>query len=163
MPKLIINGTMHELVEDVITIGRGADNTVVINDPSVSAHHAQLQLAGETYWLKDLGSTNGTHVNGKPVTETLLRFDDRIRFGAAEAVYESDATGSKPLPKPEEIEARPALVSVAPADFAKAAAPRGGPQARDPLRAGIFVALVMALLAFIGSLIAAWLMRAPGL
>ncbi|MBX6326632.1 MAG: FHA domain-containing protein, partial [Chthoniobacterales bacterium] len=79
MPKLIINGTMHELVEDVITIGRAADNTVVINDPSVSAHHAQLQLAGETYWLKDLGSTNGTHVNGKPVTETLLRFDDRIR------------------------------------------------------------------------------------
>ena len=45
-------------------------------------------------------------VNGKPVTETVLRFDDRIRFGAAEARYESsEIGGSKPLPKPEEIKA----------------------------------------------------------
>src|SRR5881275_1374634 len=82
MPKLIISGTTYELVDDLITIGRGPDNTIIINNPSVSARHAHLQLAGETYRLKDLGSTNGTHVNGKPVTETLLSFDDRIRFGA---------------------------------------------------------------------------------
>ena len=88
MPKLIISGTTYELVDDLVTIGRGPDNTIVINNPSVSARHAQLQLAGETYRLKDLGSTNGTHVNGKPVTETLLCLDDRIRFGAAEARYE---------------------------------------------------------------------------
>ena len=55
MPKLVINGTAHELIEDLITIGRGADNMIVINDPSVSTHHAELQRAGETYQLKDLG------------------------------------------------------------------------------------------------------------
>src|SRR5438270_11700492 len=85
MPKLIISGTSYELVDDLITIGRGPDNTIVINNPSVSARHAQLQLAGETYRLKALGSTNGTNVNGKPVTETVLSFDDRIRCGAIDA------------------------------------------------------------------------------
>src|SRR5689334_302493 len=107
MPKLIISGVPHELIDEAITIGRGADNTIVVNDPSISTHHAQLLLEGNTYRLKDLDSTNGTRVNGKPVTETVLRFDDRIRFGAAEARYESsEASGSKPLPKPEEIKVR---------------------------------------------------------
>ncbi len=107
MPKLIISGTTHELVDEAITIGRGPDNTIVVNDPSISTHHAQLLLEGDTYRLKDLDSTNGTRVNGKPVTETVLRFDDRIRFGAAEARYESsEVGGSKPLPKPEEIKAQ---------------------------------------------------------
>src|SRR5437016_13331049 len=82
MPKLIISGTTYELVDDLITIGRGPDNTIVINNPSVSARHAHLQLAGETYRLKDLGSTHGTNVNGKPDTETLRSCDDRSRFGA---------------------------------------------------------------------------------
>ena len=87
MPKLIISGVTHELVDEAITIGRGPDNTIVVNDPSISTHHAQLLLEGDTYRLKDLDSTNGTRVNGKPVTEAVLRFDDRIRFGAAEARY----------------------------------------------------------------------------
>src|SRR5205823_302419 len=60
MPKLVISGTAHELVEDLITIGRGPDNTITINDPSVSTHHAQLQLVGETYRLKDLDSANAS-------------------------------------------------------------------------------------------------------
>src|SRR5215470_16864037 len=82
MPRLIINGTAHELVEDLVTIGRGPDNTIVIGDSSVSSHHAQLQRVSKNYQLKDLGSTNGTLVNDIPVTETTLRSDDRIRFGA---------------------------------------------------------------------------------
>jgi hypothetical protein len=73
MPKLIISGVTHELVDEAITIGRGPDNTIVVSDPSISTHHAQLLLEGDTYRLKDLDSTNGTRVNGKPVTEAVLR------------------------------------------------------------------------------------------
>ena len=40
MPKLIISGTTYELVDDLVTIGRGPDNAIVINNPSVSARHA---------------------------------------------------------------------------------------------------------------------------
>src|SRR5436305_13514594 len=113
MPKLTISGTTYELVDDLITIGRGPDNTIVINNPSVSARHAHLQLAGETYRLKDLGSTSGTQVNGTPVTGTVLSFDDRIRFGATEARFESDATGPRPVPQLEASKARPAELSAA--------------------------------------------------
>src|SRR5262249_59466921 len=77
MPKLIISGVTYELVDEAITIGRGPDNTILVNDPSISTHPAQLLLEGDTYRLKDLDSTNGTRVNGKPVTETVLHFDDR--------------------------------------------------------------------------------------
>src|SRR3982751_3175762 len=106
MPKLIISGVTHELVDEAITIGRGADNTIVVNDPSISTHHAQLLLEGDTYRLKDLDSTNGTRVNGKPVTESVLRVDDRIRFGAAEAKYQSSRVcAAKAIPDPGEIKA----------------------------------------------------------
>jgi pSer/pThr/pTyr-binding forkhead associated (FHA) protein len=163
MPKIIITGTTYELVEDLVTVGRSPDSTIVINNPSVSARHAQLQLAGETYRLKDLGSTNGTHVNGKPVTETLLSFDDRIRFGAVEARYESDATGSRPLPKLEEIKATPAELSAAPADFTNVSPLRRQKQQSDPIRNGILIGLAIVLLVFLGSMVAVLMMHAPRL
>jgi pSer/pThr/pTyr-binding forkhead associated (FHA) protein len=163
MPKLIISGITYELVDNLVTIGRGPDNAIVINDPSVSARHAQLQLAGETYRLKDLGSTNGTQVNGKPVTETLLSFDDRVRFGAAEARFESDASGSRPLPQLEEIKARPAELSAVPSDFTNVSPFPRQKQQNDPLRNGIFIGLAIVLLVFLGSMIAVVMMHAPRL
>src|SRR2546428_12479553 len=111
MPKLVISGTAHELVEELITIGRAPDNTIVIDDPSVSASHAQLERRGEGYRIKDLESTNGTRVNGIPITETALRFDDRIRFGAVEAHFEPDTRGSQPLPDLRKMEAKPVETS----------------------------------------------------
>ena len=164
MPKLIISGVTHELVDEAITIGRAPDNTIVVNDPSISTHHAQLLLEGETYRLKDLDSTNGTRVNGKPVTETVLRFDDRIRFGAAEAQYESsEVSGSKPLPKPEEIKAQIAADSAAPFHFASTSPFRRQEQLKDPVRTGIFIGLAVALLVFLASMIAVLMMHAPSL
>ena len=164
MPKLIISGVTHELIDEAITIGRGPDNTIVVNDPSISTHHAQLLLEGDTYRLKDLDSTNGTRVNGKPVTETVLRFDDRIRFGAAEARYESsEASGSKPLPKPEEIKAQFAADSAASPHFTSGSPFRRQEQQKDPLRARIFIGLAIALLVFLASMIAVLLMHAPSL
>jgi predicted component of type VI protein secretion system len=161
MPRLVISGTAHELVEDLITIGRGPDNMIVINDPSVSTHHAQLERAGETYRLKDLDSTNGTRLNGIPAVETALRFDDRIRFGAAEARYESDTSGSQPLPQPEKIAVRPAEFSAAPADFTNASPFARRKDQKDPFRSAIFVGLGIVLLVFLGSMIAVLMMHAP--
>jgi pSer/pThr/pTyr-binding forkhead associated (FHA) protein len=77
MPKLSIivgdSKTTHELAEERITIGRAPDNTIQIDDPSVSGRHAQLLLIGQRYQLKDLDSTNGTRVNGEAVTEFFFR------------------------------------------------------------------------------------------
>jgi pSer/pThr/pTyr-binding forkhead associated (FHA) protein len=164
MPKLIISGVTHELLDEAITIGRAPDNTIVVNDPSISTHHAQLLLEGETYRLKDLDSTNGTRVNGKPVTETVLRFDDRIRFGAAEARYESSqVSGSKPLPQPEEIKAQFAADSSGPPHFTSASPFRHQEQHKDPVRTGILIGLGIALLVFLASMVAVLMMHAPSL
>jgi pSer/pThr/pTyr-binding forkhead associated (FHA) protein len=158
MPKLSISGAPHDLTDEVITIGRAPDNMIVIDDPSVSGRHAQLRLAGEVYRLKDLESTNGTRVNGIPVTETALRFDDRIRFGAVDALFEPDMRGSQPLPQLEELEAKPA---VAPFDFTNASPFPRRKQKNDPIRTVILAAAAVALLVFLGSMIAVLMMWAP--
>jgi pSer/pThr/pTyr-binding forkhead associated (FHA) protein len=161
MPKLVISGTTHELVEQVITIGRAPDNMIVIDDSSVSSRHAKLELSGEVYRLKDLESTNGTRVNGLPVTETVLRSDDRIRFGAVDARFEPDTRGSQPLPDVEQVEARPAEMSAAPVDFANASPFPSRRKDRDATRTAVFAAVGIAVLAFIASMIAVLTMHAP--
>ncbi len=61
-------GKTFPLEVDVITIGREAGNTIVINDAEVSRKHTQLMLQGGKYVLSDIGSTNGTFVNGQRIT-----------------------------------------------------------------------------------------------
>jgi len=168
MPKLIVTTDTqgkiaYEFTEDLITIGRAPDNMIVIEDASVSGRHAQLEVAGETYRLKDLESTNGTRVNGIPITDTPLRFDDRIRFGGVEARFEPDTRGSQPLPTVEQIEAKGAETSVAPINFENASPfPRRSAE-RDPIRTVIIAAAVVAILAFVGSMVAVLTMNAPPL
>ncbi len=161
MPKLVIAGVAHELVDELVTIGRAPDNAIVLDDASVSGRHAQLELTGDTYRLKDLGSTNGTRVNGVPVNETPLRFDDRIRFGGIDARFEADTSGHEPLPDFEAAEARPAEMSAAPVDFTNASPFPGRKKDRDPNKNLIFAAVAVALLAFLGSMIAVMMMHAP--
>jgi pSer/pThr/pTyr-binding forkhead associated (FHA) protein len=159
MPKLILTTeaqgkVAYEFAERLITIGRAPDNMIVIDDPSVSNRHAQLELSGETYRLKDLDSTNGTKVNGVPITETVLRFEDRIRFGAIEARFEPDVRGSQPLPTLDAIEARPAESSTAPSGFGNASPFRQRSTSRDPARIAVLGIAAVALLTFLGSMIA---------
>jgi pSer/pThr/pTyr-binding forkhead associated (FHA) protein len=166
MPKLVLTTeaqgkVAYEFTEDLITIGRAPDNMIVIDDPSVSGRHAQLELTGEIYRVKDLESTNGTRVNGIPITETALRFDDRIRFGRIEARFEPDTRGSQPLPELEEIEAKPAEMSAAPVDFSNASPFPRRANDRDPVRTAIFGVAAVAILTFFGSMMAVLLMHAP--
>ena len=166
MPKLIVTTDSqgkiaYEFNEDLITIGRSPDNMIVIEDPSVSGRHAQLEQSGDVYRLKDLESTNGTRVNGVPITDTTLRYDDRIRFGAVDARFEPDARGSQPLPTLEQIEAKAAETSVAPVDFQNASPFPRRNRTADPGRTALMVAAGIALLAFIASMLAVLCMHAP--
>jgi hypothetical protein len=65
-----------------IRIGRQADNDLVVSDPGISRHHAEVINERGTCTLHDLGSTNGTYVNGSVVTEHVLRDGDRISLGS---------------------------------------------------------------------------------
>lgn len=154
----------YELVEESVTIGRSPENLIHLDDPSVSGRHAQLQLAGETYELRDLESTNGTRVNGSVITSVPLRAGDQIRFGKVEACFECEVPGdAQPLPAPVEAAALPAEVSARPADFANASPFPKRSQEKDPLRTAIYAAAALALLAFFASMLALAQMQAPAL
>jgi predicted component of type VI protein secretion system len=91
MASLIVHTGTHaltqELVGDIIMIGRAPLNDIVIDNPVVSAHHAMLLKVGDSYWLKDLNSTNGTHINGLLFTYGELKDGDTIRFGSVMAIF----------------------------------------------------------------------------
>ena len=67
--------------QDAITIGRDARNDVVLDDPRVSQRHALLRKVGEAFRIEDLGSTNGTYVNGERVNQFYLNDGDQIQVG----------------------------------------------------------------------------------
>src|SRR5512141_3082585 len=76
---------VFELDADTYTIGREAGNEIVIEDPQVSRRHATLTQQGASYVLEDIGSTNGTYVNGKRVTAPVLLSDGDM-VGLADTV-----------------------------------------------------------------------------
>ena len=167
MPKLTIRteageSVSHDLVEETYTIGRSPDNSIQLDDTSVSGRHAELAVVAESCYLKDLGSTNGTLVNGQAVTGVQLRAGDRIRFGKVDASFECEASGgAEPLPHLQEAATRPADSSARPADFANASPFQGRKIKKDPARTIVFAAVALALLAFCASLIALALLKAP--
>ena len=69
------------------TIGRRADNDIVLDDLSVSASHAWIMNQQGQYVVMNTLSTNGTFVNGKRVHEAPLRHGDRVRFGQVEFTF----------------------------------------------------------------------------
>lgn len=72
-----------------VTIGRLSTNDVVLADPNVSRRHAELRREDTGWLLVDLGSTNGTLVNGKLAKEHALGDGDRIAFGTSELVFKA--------------------------------------------------------------------------
>jgi pSer/pThr/pTyr-binding forkhead associated (FHA) protein len=163
MPKLIVGGAGYDLVEQVVTIGRAPDNTIHIDDPSVSSRHAELRRTDKTYHLRDLGSTNGTRVNGTGATDITLHPGDRVRFGAVDARFEGDIpmSATQPLPIAAKVDAKVATTSIRPADFANASPFRTRSKERDPARTALFIAAAIALVALIAGIIAVLAMHAP--
>ena len=78
------------LTRTPITIGRLSTNDVVISDSNVSRRHAELRRNGDGWTLVDLGSTNGSVVNGKLAKEHALKSGDRISFGTSELEFRAE-------------------------------------------------------------------------
>src|SRR5919106_3318871 len=72
----------------LISVGRASDNDVIVDDPMVSRHHCQLKLQHGAYGFADLGSRNGSTVNGQPVTQIALGPGDVIRIGDTEIEFQ---------------------------------------------------------------------------
>jgi len=74
-------GRIVALPTQMVSIGRAPDNDVVVGDPATSGHHGKIDVRQGYFWISDLGSTNGTMVNGEPVIEKQLSDGDMIAIG----------------------------------------------------------------------------------
>jgi hypothetical protein len=84
---LTIAGRQHIIAEPRVVLGRSREAGVRISDVNISRRHAELRQEGASYWIVDLGSTNGVTVNGKRVDKQRLRDGDRITLGSTEIVF----------------------------------------------------------------------------
>ncbi len=95
------------LGDEEAVIGRDVAATVCVNSRSASRRHCVVRRNGDQYLIKDLGSSNGTLVNGLPVTECILQHGDRIAVSDALFVFATDQAAELPL-RPEVTESRDA-------------------------------------------------------
>jgi len=100
MPKLTLKFKEALLKEyavdkDTLTIGRAEDNDMMIENLSVSGHHAKLVRENGDFVLIDLNSLNGTFVNGHKVSKWILKHNDLITIGKHTIVFQDEQSGKK--------------------------------------------------------------------
>ena len=126
-----LRGRRLPITVATVNIGRADYNDLVIADPSVSTTHAKLQRKDDVWVLSDLGSTNGTYMEGEPVTgETALTPGTTLRFGDVAALFEPH-DGPGPA---EQLAAAATAAAAASASGAAAVAPEESMPADQPRR-----------------------------
>jgi hypothetical protein len=109
-----------------ITIGRTMENDVVLPDPGISRKHLRIRDKGGAYIISDLGSSNGTKVNGVKIQEEVLKSGDEILAGGAKIRFQTNAGGGTAKAKSKPAAARSRRGGGA----ARAPSNRGRPAAR---------------------------------
>lgn len=158
MPKLTVflpeSGEVnYDLPEGSTTLGRVADNDIQVEDSSISSHHAEIIVRNGRVTIKDLGSTNGTTINGGEVSEQPLHVGDTLFFGSIQAELQGENSGAQPLPEIAESAFVAPNFSARPAGYANAS-PYPKHSAAKGLDKGSIGALVLAAIAILASLAA---------
>jgi signal transduction histidine kinase len=102
MPRLVIKKPLgpvveQPLIDEVYSLGRAADNSIVLEGSLISRRHGQLRRDGERFLISDLGSHNGIFVNGQKIQETALKDNDEIRIGNYVLVFREGEGGDGQL------------------------------------------------------------------
>lgn len=101
MAKLYVkfeNAVLKELTisQTAVTIGRLPDNTLQLDNPAVSGHHAKILWTGDHYEVEDNNSLNGTYVNNARVTRQALKNGDSILVGKHTIAFTTEGIGDRP-------------------------------------------------------------------
>lgn len=86
-PMLEINSAQYLLTKNQTVIGRGSDCDIVIDDPGISRRHLQIDITDNAVIARDLGSTNGTYVEGHQVPAATLLDGNTITIGRTRILY----------------------------------------------------------------------------
>jgi pSer/pThr/pTyr-binding forkhead associated (FHA) protein len=87
-------GDVELMSNRVYIIGRQSTTDLPIADANISRQHAEVYADGKLWYVRDLGSTNGTSVNGQKITAHKLRDGDRISLGVSTLVFHQDQSPS---------------------------------------------------------------------
>ena len=82
-------GREYPIEQGEIAIGRKADNTILLDHPTISSHHCRILRNGDACLLQDLDSTNGTRINSRDVKESALHHKDLIQLGSIEFLFDA--------------------------------------------------------------------------
>ena len=93
-----VEGKRHPLLKGRTVIGRGSDADITIADPGTSRRHVEILWDGERAMVRDMGSTNGTRLDGRPVTEAPLAPDSTVTIGRTDIVFRVVAQATPPRP-----------------------------------------------------------------
>jgi predicted component of type VI protein secretion system len=91
-----------QMEHDVIAIGRSKENNIVIKNIKASRRHARIERIGATYQITDLGSGNGTKVNGKKIDFQALNKGDEIAIGDARITLKAIDDGPDAMDAPDD-------------------------------------------------------------
>jgi hypothetical protein len=94
-----VEGKRHPLTTSRTVIGRGSDADITISDAGTSRKHVEILWDGERAMVRDLGSTNGTQLDGSKVTEAALPPDSTVRIGRTDIVFRVVAQSAPPKPR----------------------------------------------------------------
>jgi pSer/pThr/pTyr-binding forkhead associated (FHA) protein len=123
-----LTGKTFELKPELTTVGRLPDNALQIPEASVSSHHAEIQLRGSDLFVKDLGSTNGTFINGEKINEGTVKPGQILRLGMVDMRLETGDAHASAVDKKRLMEqtrvlpkgvAPDQLISMQPLDVSK--------------------------------------------
>lgn len=143
-------GTEFPVQQPVVSIGRGGQSDLVIDDDSISTVHARLEYEHGGWRLTDLGSTNGTVVEGvrlAPHVPTPLPYGSSLRFGGVRLHFRP-AEGANP--------------EQARAEYAPPPPPRERVAERSGFRVPVWLALVLLLLVGLAIFLFGWIWPEPG-
>jgi len=88
-------GCRYELTEATVRLGRDPSNNIQIHDTEVSRHHAEIRRVDEEYTILDLGSSNGTYVNGQRIRRHRLASGDQLQLGRTLMLFTAPSEESK--------------------------------------------------------------------
>jgi pSer/pThr/pTyr-binding forkhead associated (FHA) protein len=114
----------YPLTKERTTLGRKAHNDIVIDNLAISGEHAMIMTILNDSFLEDLGSTNGTLVNGQPIKKHFLQNNDVVELGKYKLKYVSDASQAPAATPPADFEKT--MVLRAPPGAPPGGAPPGG-------------------------------------
>ncbi|MFN3330171.1 MAG: FHA domain-containing protein, partial [Pyrinomonadaceae bacterium] len=156
--KLIIDGTEIPLEDGITTIGRAPDNKICLaEDSNVSRYHAEIECKDGRFWLTDVGSRNGTTINGISVKTTVELFDgDLIVLGGTSQIKfhieKSEPETEKPQDTESNFASESSAIEAPKSEIVEQASVEVSKKSSFPLiLMGFFVALMMifvAVLAF---------------